>query len=100
MEPLCLTREGNKMNNKQQALIDAAKFGKISKMYQLIADGANPFFFDENRKNALDYAIISDPIKTHILLSYLDRVCTSPAKQEILKHYIDLAIKTGGSDAE
>jgi hypothetical protein len=88
------------MNNKQQALIDAAKFGKISKMYRLIAGDADPFFFDENGKNALDYAIISDPIKTHILLNDLDKVCTSPAKQEILKHYIASAIKTGGSDAE
>jgi ankyrin repeat protein len=83
-------------NNKQQALMDAAKAGRISEMYRLIASGANPFYFDENGKSALDYAIESDPIKTHMLLTDLSKICTSPAKKEILKHYIQLVIKTGG----
>ena len=84
------------MNNRQQALIDAAKAGRISEMYRLIASGANPFYFDENGKSALNYAIESDPIKTHILLTELNNICTSPTKKEVLKHYIDLVIKTGG----
>jgi ankyrin repeat protein len=84
------------MNSKrQQALIGAAKSGKISEMYRLISSGADPFYFDKNGKNAFDYAVISDPIKTHILLNDLDKICTSPAKQEILKRYIDLVIKMG-----
>ena len=87
------------MNNKQQALIAAAKSGRVSEIYQLISDGVDPFYFDKSGKNALDYAVKSDPIKTHILLIDLERICTSPAKQEILKHYIALAIKLG-SDYE
>ena len=85
------------MNSKrQQALIGAAKSGKIFEMYRLISNGADPFCFDKNGKNAFDYAIISDPIKTHILLNDLDKICASPVKQEILKYYINLAIKMGG----
>ena len=85
------------MNKQQHNLINTAKSGKISCLYRLISHGADPFFFDEYHKNALDYAIESDPIKAHILLNDLDQICTSPAKQEILKHYIVLAIKAGGN---
>ncbi len=84
------------MNNKQQELIEAAKSGNISDMYQLISDGADPFYFDENSKNALDYAIASDPIKAHILLNDLLKICNSAAQKEILKYYIALAVKVGG----
>jgi len=78
--------------------MDAAKAGRISEMYQLISSGANPFYFDENSKSALDYAIESDPIKTYALLTDLNNICTSPSKKEILKHYIKLVMKTGGGD--
>ena len=82
--------------NKQQKLIEAAKSGHISDLYHLISDGADPFYFDKNNKNALDYAIIADPIKAHILLNDLLKISTSPSQKEILKHYISLAIKAGG----
>ncbi len=65
-------------SKRQQSLINLAKSGKISGMYQLISDGTYPFCFDEHSKNALDYAIETDPIKAHILLNDLDRICTSP----------------------
>jgi len=88
------------MSNKQQALIEAAKSGNVSDMYRLISGGADPFFFDQNNKNALDYVIIADPIKAHILLTDLEQICTISSKKEILKHYVTLAIKAGGDHEE
>lgn len=84
------------MNNKQQELIEVAKSGNISDMYQLISDGTDSVYFDKNSKNALDYAIASDPIKAHILLNDLLKKCNSAAQKEILKYYIALAVKVGG----
>lgn len=82
------------MNKKQQDLIDAAKTGNISDMYELIASGGNPFIFDENNKNSLDYAVQSDPIKTYTLLIELDKICSSTQKG-ILKHYLALVMQNG-----
>lgn len=82
-------------NKEQEKLIQAAKSGRISDMYSLIASGANPFYFDKNGQTSLNYAI-SDPIKTHILLLDLHQACTSAAKKDILKHYIELSLKNGG----
>jgi hypothetical protein len=88
------------MNNKQRALIDAAKSGKISDMYGLISDGGDPFYFDENSRNALDYAVKSDPIKAFSLINELAQVCTSPARQQILQYYLKLAVSNGGDCEE
>jgi len=88
------------MSDKKQALIEVAKSGNISDMYRLISGGAEPFFFDQNGKNAFDYVVESDPIKARILLSDLEKIYTSYSKQLILRHYTALAIKAGGDDEE
>ena len=41
------------MNNRQQALINAAKSGRISEIYRLISDGADPFYFDKSERMRL-----------------------------------------------
>jgi ankyrin repeat protein len=87
-------------NKKQEELIEAAKSGRISEMYPLIASGANPFYFDKNGQTPLNHAIVSDPIKTHILLLDLHEATTSPAKKDILNHYIELSIKSGGRNED
>lgn len=87
------------MDDKQKILIDAAKTGKILDMYGLIASGADPFIFDQDGKSALQYAVESDPIKAYILLDDLAMIYTSPAQQEIIKHYIKLAVMLGGNDS-
>lgn len=87
------------MGDKQKLLVDKAKSGKILAMYELIAQGADPFIFDQNGKNALQYAVESDPIKAYILLDDLRLIYTSPAQQEIIKHYSKLAIILGRNDS-
>lgn len=84
------------MDGKQKTLIDAAKLGKILDMYRLIADGADPFIFDQDGKSALQYAVESDPVKAYTLLDDLRLIYTSPAQQEIIKYYSQLAITLGG----
>lgn len=86
------------MGDKQKDLINLAKSGKISDMYRLIANGADPFIFDEDEKNALQYAIESDPIKAYTLLDDLLLIYKNPAQQEIIKYYTKLAIILGSSD--
>ena len=83
------------MDDKQKILIDAAKLGKIMDMYKLIAEGADPFVFDQDGKSALQYAVESDPIKAYTLLDDLRLIYTSPAQQEIIKYYSRLAITLG-----
>jgi len=86
------------MDDKQNDLINLAKSGKISDMYKLIANGADPFIFDQDGKNALQYAVESDPIKAYILLEDLRLIYKKPMQQEIIKYYIKLAITFGNSD--
>ena len=64
-------------------------------MYKLIAEGADPFVFDQDGKSALQYAVESDPIKAYTLLDDLRLIYTSPAQQEIIKYYSRLAITLG-----
>ena len=85
------------MDDKQKILIDAAKLGKIMDMYKLIAEGADPFVFDQDGKSALQYVVESDPIKAYTLLDDLRLIYTSPAQQEIIKYYSRLAITLGGN---
>jgi ankyrin repeat protein len=87
-------------SNRQLDLVRKARGGKISEMYELIANGADPFYFDRNGKSPLDYAIESDPIKAYTLLNDLDKVCSSEAKKDVLRHYISLAIRTGNNYAK
>ena len=86
------------MDDKQKLLIDAARLGEILDMYKLIANGADPFVFDQDGKSALQYAVESDPIKAHTLLGDLSLIYTSSTQQEIIKHYTQLAIKLGGNN--
>lgn len=86
------------MDDKQKDLINFAKEGKISDMYKLIANGADPFIFDQVGKNALQYAVESDPIKAYTLLEDLRLIYRNPAQQEIIKYYTKLAITFGRSD--
>ena len=86
------------MDDKQKDLINLAKSGKITDMYKLIANGADPFIFDQARKNALQYAIEADPIKAYTLLDDLRLIYKNPAQLEIIKYYTKLAIKFGNSE--
>lgn len=86
------------MDDKQKDLINFAKAGNISGMYKLIANGADPFIFDQDRKNALQYAIESDPIKAYTLLDDLRLIYRNPAQQEIIKYYTNLAINHGRNE--
>lgn len=86
------------MDDKQKDLINLAKIGKISDMYKLIANGADPFIFDQAGKNALQYAVESDPIKAYTLLDNLTLIYRNPAQLEIIKYYTQLALTYGRND--
>ena len=79
------------MDDKQKDLINFAKAGKVSDMYKLIANGADPFISDQAGKNALQYAVESDPIKAYTLLEDLRLIYRNPAQQEIIKYYRPVA---------
>lgn len=86
------------MDDKQKDLINLAKLGKITDMYKLIANGADPFIFDQAGKNALQYAVEADPIKAYTLLDDLRLIYKNPAQLEIIKYYTKLAITFGNSE--
>jgi ankyrin repeat protein len=82
------------MTDKQNQLYLAAKCGDITKMYLLISSGADPFHIDKTGKNSIDYAIISDPLKAHMLLADLSRAATTSSHKEKIENYLK---KMGGN---
>jgi hypothetical protein len=67
----------NNYNQLQFSLLKAARIGNINLMLDFIILGADPFAPDEEKINAVTYAMKAEPEKIKILLSGLQEYINS-----------------------